>query len=776
MPYEHLQFSRETPLTDRHKRQDRRPRFKPDDPQAFGRDMQHKMTTAQQRITTDEHHSEYDQRLLLKVILRKGEQVPQLNNITGVELVSQEDKEIVIAFLNEDGLAEVEQRLASLAKNGTATREQLLYAMEDFDQWSAKDRTGAALHQFGIPSTGIFSIDVELWPEERQDRRDKMFEVFEAELKKHDITILDTLKQPSLLMFRVRCDKDFVGEYLLRHRDVRTVDLPPRLGISTELLNTDIQQFPPVDTPDENAPNIAVLDSGITTNHPLLAPAIGDSQGYIKPNLDSNDSEPWHGTFVAGLTLYGDVERRIQDNKFMPTLRLFSGKVFEDDGTDQTEFVENSVDKAVRELHAEYQCRVFNLSYGDLNKIYDGRHLRGLGYTLDRLSRELNILFVVPTGNLIPNQIPDNPQEHDPQYLLDDQARILDPATAINALTIGGLVNKTATFETQRHPDTIENIVFSREGQPYPLTRSGPSVNGAVKPDLIETAGNIALMRTGGRTRTAGLGVLSLNGGFASGYPFSEDVGTSYAAPQAAHKAANILTQLPNGSANLLRTLMGAHANWPAASSQLLNPGNNSEGRTKLLRLCGYGQTDEESLTTSSDKIVTLYSEDKIAKDKCHFYEIPMPASFWSNGRRERRISVALAYAPAVRTTRLDYRMTKLWYTFVEAASLDEVETAFQRNREKGILERNTNRWISNQDRSKGSLQVSRWTFGRPLRNSSKLFVVVTRQDANWATTIDNLESYALSIVLDDRENNETVLYAQVQAELQARARARARV
>ena len=69
------------------------------------------------------------------------------------------------------------------------------------------------------------------------------------------------------------------------------------------------------------------------------------------------------------------------------------------------------VEAAVRDLHDQYGCRVFNFSYGDLNKIYDGRHVRGFAYTLDRLTRELGVLFVVPTGNLHPSELPDNSQD-----------------------------------------------------------------------------------------------------------------------------------------------------------------------------------------------------------------------------------------------------------------------------------------------------------------------------------------------------------------------------
>ncbi len=46
MAYEHLKFSRETPLPDRHKRQDKRPRFRPEDPRAYGAALRQTFETA----------------------------------------------------------------------------------------------------------------------------------------------------------------------------------------------------------------------------------------------------------------------------------------------------------------------------------------------------------------------------------------------------------------------------------------------------------------------------------------------------------------------------------------------------------------------------------------------------------------------------------------------------------------------------------------------------------------------------------------------------------
>src|SRR5690606_15255747 len=163
--------------------------------------------------------------------------------------------------------------------------------------------------------------------------------------------------------------------------------------------------------------------------------------------------DPWHGTAVAGLALYGDVEAMIAAGAFTPRLPLVSGRGFNHDGADQSESVENAVERAVRELNAEVGCRVFNLSYGDLNKVYTGGRVRGLAYTLDRLTRELGVLFVVSTGNIAVDGLPGDPVASFPGYLLDEGARLVDPATALNAVTVGGIARHEATRGSQQHPD-----------------------------------------------------------------------------------------------------------------------------------------------------------------------------------------------------------------------------------------------------------------------------------------------------------------------------------
>lgn len=782
MAYEHLHLEREASVTERHKRRYVPPPA-PNDLRAVGSRLGQRLRTAKERLV-DPNQADiggFDDRKLLKLTLREGELLPDFDAIPGMQVLSQEDQHLVLAFASDAALVEVESRLATLAADGTVARKDLLYVLEDFDHWTPEDRTGPALKSQGFPDTQTFVIDIELWPQtELTNLRAQLIDSFSQWLNEHEIEQLDSIEQSSLVMARVRCTHD-AAEQLLRHRDVRIVDLPPRTGVDVRLLLTDVNAFPEVPAPSNDSPAVAVLDSGVTTSHPLLGAAVGDAQGYLAPQRDAHDHAPWHGTFVAGRALYGDVQANIADKAFVPQLRLFSGKVFNDDGTDNTRFVENAVDEAVHELHEQYGCKVFNLSYGDRNKVYDGRHLRGLAYTLDRLARELGVLFVVPTGNLSINDLPDNATEAFPDYLFETTGRLLDPAPALNALTVGGLAQHEATRDAQRYPDNIEDRPIARSRHPFPLTRAGPSINGTIKPDLVEHAGNLGVMRNAGRVREKGLGVVSLHGGFAGGTAFAEDIGTSYAAPVVAHRAAWILAVEPEASGNLLRALLGAHAIWPDECSQLLNAADSAENRKKLLRLVGYGKVDERALYRSLDDTVTLLAEEQLICDSHHFYEIPLPDSFCSRGRRTREISVALAYSPEVRTTRLDYVASRLKFEFVMADNLDEVEQSFTRGREvKEAKERSTGRWLSGTDRNHGTLQVSRWCFRTTPTHGKRLFVVVTRQDSTWSPDHikEAAEPYSLVVVMSDRQQENARLYAELQARLQARIqdRARARV
>ena len=177
MSYEHLRLGRESPLTDRHPRNfpGVRP---PADPRGHGAALAQSLSACRQPVPQAELGG-FDDRKLLKIQLRDGEKsVPAFDLIPGIEIVSQEAETVVLTFATEAGLNEFESRVATLARDGSVTRKELLYVIDGFDHWTPEERTGAALREQGFPDIEPFILDVELWPQDRQDKRDLLLTSF----------------------------------------------------------------------------------------------------------------------------------------------------------------------------------------------------------------------------------------------------------------------------------------------------------------------------------------------------------------------------------------------------------------------------------------------------------------------------------------------------------------------------------------------------------------------------------------------------------------------
>ncbi len=771
----HLELVREEPITRRRSRPGGSRPEPPEDTRLHAATLHGRLRVARDAISND--LGGYDERLLIKITLTEKvspEDIAWAAN--GLEVVSQEDSTLILAFATASQLETFEAKLSSMSSGGKVTYKYLIYALGGFDRWTPEDRIGWALQRHGFPETKPFVIDVELWPVAHSREATSLRDAFEAWVGSHAGEILDSVRQPYLTVYRIRCD-DSLANDLLSHRDVRTVDLPPRVGMELALVHTSIRELDDVPDSPADAPAVVVLDSGLATGHPVISPAVGDAQSFL-PGAPAAD-EHGHGTLVSGIALYDDVAECLRNRRFIPELRIFSGRILDRNNRGDSYLIENQIRKAVRYFVNEYGCRIFNLSYGDLNKPYRSRHVAGLAVTLDALSRESDVLFVVPTGNFDGDE--DGPRDWHgeyPAYLTGDASVLLDPAPALSALTVGSLARNE---RNERWPSDPAYRPVARSEQPSPFTRHGPSVNGAIKPDLMDYGGNIMVdARAGGHPMSGwhGAGEVSTSYRFSAGRPFAEDSGTSFAAPRVAHAAARIFKEYPDASVDRCRALLVAHARTPSACSQLF--GRNAAA---VRNVTGYGQVDRFALYQSPESCVTLWAEESIENGRHHFFEIPIPAEFWSPGSRARELTVALAYRPAVRTTRIDYRAAAISFKLVQASSLEEVASRVsatdKTKKSTTIPERQRERSVSAQDRSRGTVQAATWTFKRPssaLRTCS-WFVVVTRNDPAWGTSLSSeRESYALAVTLADRLVQEPQLYSRIEARLRERARARARV
>jgi len=763
---DHFTFEREQPVTNKRPKKGFPSGKKVADSAGHGQKMLESFAGAKQAAQAQ--NQGFDDRLLFKIEIDDFEG-GNLETIPGVELISQEEKGVFLVFSSEAAMEEFEARLTSLAEGGIPTRKSLLEALNGFDAFTAADRTGWALSHYGSPDQDQFNVDVELWPLGKLAEREALIKAFEAWLQANDIAKRDRVANASIVLYRLEV-KDYQLEALLNHRDVRLVDLPPKFRLDVSLLQADIQDIADVPAPAADAPGVVVLDSGLVTGHPLLKSAVGDSQSFIEGK--GGDDEHGHGTMVAGKALYGDVAASLEAKQFVPELRLFSGRILDENCESDEKLIEHQVDEAVRYFVENYSCKVFNLSYGDNNKPYTGGRIRGLAVFLDLLARELGVLFVVPTGNYRDSESPIVWRDSYPCSLLENV--LLDPAPSVNSITVGSIARYDQTMNASRYPLDPSEPSFAAINQPSPFSRCGPGIKGAIKPEFVAYGGNYAVNTRADSVVQQLLGEISTCKDFAAGRMVAEDVGTSFSAPYLAHLACRILSVYPEAVVNDIRALLAAHAVTPAEVDTLF-----AGDRDKSLLTTGYGVIDEEALFRSLDDDITIFAQDSLSNKSHHFYEIPVPNEFLSNGKRFRQISVSLAHTPMVRTTRLDYKTTRIYFQLVKGSSLEDVSTYYSDRPVEDVAKKPeyaNGRGVTLQRRSLGTLQASTWNIRQvnARERLKKFFVVVTRHDYSWAeAALPDPESYSLVINLRDKENERAELLEQVEAILQGRVRAR---
>lgn len=716
----------------------------------------------------------FDERALLKLEFH-GATPYELRALPGVEVVSEEPGRIVLLFVDATGRDEFENRLRLVQQGQQATRQDLLFATKGIDAWTPDDRTSPALRAWLAEARtwrdGKARLDVELWPLslDQPGTAERMMRDFRRAAANAGLEVLDYTSR-AVVLLRVELTPEGL-DWVLRHRDVRVVDLPPRFRLEPGLRRMPLSQLEVLEA-SRSAPLVGVLDSGVTINHPLLQPAAGATESFVA-GLGPED-EHGHGTLVAGLAVYGDLELLVSAKTLRPTARLASGRVLDAGNDFDDKLIENQITQAVETLHRDYGCRVFNLSIGDERHPYTTGRLRPLAVTLDVLAQMHDVVFVVSAGNFAGSaNAPRDWRSEYPDYLLSADAGILDPAPALNVLTVGGLARHEVSHAGIRNPNDPAYPPIAKRGQPSPFTRCGSEL-GPIKPELVMHAGNwgVDTRASNGGPTDAGLGVLSTQSKFVGGNLFDVVCGTSFAAPVVANLAARVLERYPQASSAFVRALLVVHAEVPEATRALV-PSEDDR-----LRLVGYGEPDPRRVLASSEQAVTLYAEDELEENGTHFYEVPLPEDFTSGpARRRRRIRVAVAHTPIVRGRRADYRASRFEFRLVRAASVADVVTAY----EHGSVNENRPEYagasLGPARRKRGTVQAATWDFAQINRDAAtKTFVlVVTRIVPDWALTLATREKYATVVAIEERDRVDVRYHAQVKAKLQLQARVRAR-
>lgn len=689
----------------------------------------------------------------------------------GLTVLGTDGDQTVILFASDTMLTEFKRRVAAYQGELPLGQKHPSYNMlvasvDGISLLSPEDRIGPLLRANGHTTPETFEpntsylLDFELHRPPTAEEADLFVYRLQAVIAQGGV-VLSTYAGQSLLIVRAEC-KGIQVRAALDLAELSVVDLPPEPDVAAaDLSEIDLETMPTGSAPPTDAVVVGIIDSGVNFGHPLLAPTEAGAIA-LDPSWSVSDTFG-HGTRVASIAAFGDIAARAQAENFDAKLRIASARVLTDDGHFPRNLsLPELMDRSIRQLHEQFGCRIFNLSLGDERKLYTGGKPDPWAAALDGLARELDILIIVSAGNRsnLTASFGDGIVAAYPHFLAEPESRIIEPATAAIAVTVGAIAHSNGLAEDDDELAGVRPICALEE--PSPFSRGGPGVLGMIKPDFVDFGGNAVW---DGPTGTVVNGMRKPSAGIWTFHPrplerlFTTSSGTSFAAPNLAYKAGLLLSEFEGASSNLIRSLLGLSATVPAAVRQ--RPlGLDTRG---IMTTCGHGVPNAEHAATSDDGRVVFYAEDKLKLDHFAVFEIPIPTDFQSvKGAREIRVS--LAFDPPVRHTRVDYLGTTMGWRLLRGASQKEVFDRFRKwAKEEGKPPKFADRNVCPTEpgstlREKGALQIGTYTGKTDISGYGDLYYVAVWCSRRWAPAAIIDQKFALSVQL--RHESANTLYA----------------
>lgn len=193
----------------------------------------------------------------------------------------------------------------------------------------------------------------------------------------------------------------------------------------------DIKELPTPSEPIPDCKTICVLDTGVNKNHFFLRNLVVQSQDFTSDN-NSEDLDG-HGTFVAGLAAYGNLENIVDAQA---SANIISAKVH---GISNSGYLEKRLINAVNQFHDRAKIFTLSIMYETCCNVSLPSNL---AFKIDKLANEHEVLFVICTGNISDNLQSLVNQQKYPSYLQDEVCEIFSGAEASTAITVGGIANK----------------------------------------------------------------------------------------------------------------------------------------------------------------------------------------------------------------------------------------------------------------------------------------------------------------------------------------------
>ncbi len=577
---------------------------------------------------------------------------------------------------------------------------------------------------------------------ENQEEKNEILNLFRAQANAHDIALTENNlffpERTVLLAFASK--QQFLESILLLNclaelRRARfTAEVFVRLARSQQ--HEWIERFKSrLVSPNDAAPAICILDTGINNGHPLIEPglALSDMHTY-NPSWGVADHHG-HGTEMAGLSLYGDLSEALNSKESIQLQhRLESCKILPPSAANPPELYGEITKESIArvEISAPFRNRAISLAI-TTTEFRDRGQPSSWSAAIDQLCSgaddDKQRLLLISAGN-----IGFDVAKHYPEA--NQTEAIHDPGQSWNAITVGAYTEK----------DQIDHLLYpgwallAAKGGLCPASSTSLiwQKQWPFKPDIVLEGGNMAREpATKSTDYVDSLQLLSTYYQPEINY-FTITGDTSAATALAARMAAMIQALYPNFWPETIRGLLIHSASWTTEMLGGLDLRHPRKNEIKnLLRTYGFGVPDLNRARWSASNVLTLIIQNslqpyvqqgsEIKTNEMHLHELPWPREVLMDlGEVEVEMRVTLSYfiepSPARRGWNKKFRYASHGLRF-DTKSATETTKEFRQRINKVAREED----IHDESTSSDS---SEWLLGFKLRSRGSIHSDVWRGTA----------------------------------------------
>lgn len=407
--------------------------------------------------------------------------------------------------------------------------------------------------------------------------------------------------------------------------------------------------------PENSNATICLLDTGVSSAHPLLEPFIHEQDIHtVFDDGDVSDSDG-HGTGMAGVALYHDLNQSLlsRDTITIP-YRIESSKILRNQKNDP-ELYGAITAQGILFNEIENPDKDRSICMAVTTDATDG-HPTSWSGAIDEIVAGVNIfgadnenkrIMLISAGNVELSEF------RDIKYpAANINSYIQNPGQSWNALTVGAYNSKIRIDDTAFlgcHP-----VADVGELSPYSSTSVFWDNKWPIKPEILMDGGNI-VYQDNFYSNCDDLSLLTTNHKLSKNL-FSTIWATSAATAQASKLSAEIYCKYPNAWPETIRALMVHSARWTDKMKQQFLPAESpkkSDIRV-LVRSCGYGIPNLDRAVSCKNNYVNMIIEEElqpfdfdksVVTNELHIHKLPWPKEVLEAlGDEEVELRVTLSY------------------------------------------------------------------------------------------------------------------------------------